>query len=154
MASKPSVRTWSNSRGEGRVLNVDLVDETVQDFCYGFTELYTTPPPTFPFTLLSFPLPLPPSLHLAFQGEIRACAFNEAADKLQSQLEMGQVRFPFYNVSRICTCTCIQVYYISRGRLKPANKKFSSVKNDYELNMTDDTEVELVGVVITSWFRL
>jgi ssDNA-binding replication factor A large subunit len=60
VASKPSIITWSNSRGEGRVLNVDLVDET---------------------------------------GEIRACAFNEAADKLQSQLEMGQV------------------YYISRGHL-------------------------------------
>ena len=29
VASKPSIRTWSNSRGEGRVLNVDLVDETV-----------------------------------------------------------------------------------------------------------------------------
>jgi replication factor A1 len=86
VVSKPSIKTWSNSRGEGRVLNVDLVDET---------------------------------------GEIRACAFNEAADKLQSQLEMGQV------------------YYISRGCLKPANKKFSSVKNDYELNMNDDTEVEL-----------
>lgn len=86
VASKPSIRTWSNSRGEGRVLNVDLVDET---------------------------------------GEIRACAFNEVADKMQAQLEMGQV------------------YYISRGRLRPANKKFSSVKNDYELNMVEDTEVEL-----------
>ena len=29
VASKPSIRTWSNSRGEGRVFNVDLVDETV-----------------------------------------------------------------------------------------------------------------------------
>ena len=44
----------------------------------------------------------------------------------------------------------LQVYYVSRGRLKPANKKFSSVRNDYELNMNEDTEVELVGVAITS----
>ena len=29
VVSKPSVRTWNNSRGEGRVFNVDLVDETV-----------------------------------------------------------------------------------------------------------------------------
>ena len=29
VASKPSIRTWSNSKGEGRVFNVDLVDESV-----------------------------------------------------------------------------------------------------------------------------
>ena len=29
VASKPSIRTWSNSRGEGRVFNVELVDESV-----------------------------------------------------------------------------------------------------------------------------
>ena len=29
VTSKPAIRTWSNSRGEGRLLNVDLVDETV-----------------------------------------------------------------------------------------------------------------------------
>lgn len=31
VASKPSIRTWSNSRGEGRVFNVDLVDESVSE---------------------------------------------------------------------------------------------------------------------------
>ena len=29
MASKPSIREWSNSRGQGKVFNVDLVDESV-----------------------------------------------------------------------------------------------------------------------------
>ena len=29
VSSKPSIRTWSNSRGEGRVFNVDIVDESV-----------------------------------------------------------------------------------------------------------------------------
>jgi replication factor A1 len=86
VASKPSIRTWSNSRGEGRVLNVDLVDET---------------------------------------GEIRAVGFNEMADKMQGLLELGQV------------------YFVSRGRLKPANKKFSSVKNDYQLTLGDETTIEL-----------
>ena len=32
-------------------------------------------------------------LSLSSQGEIRAVAFNEVADKLQSQMELGQVRF-------------------------------------------------------------
>ena len=39
---------------------------------------------------------------------------------------------------------------MSRGRLKPANKKFSSVKNDYELTLSEETSVEVVGVVIIS----
>lgn len=29
VSSNPSIRTWSNSRGEGRVFSVDLVDESV-----------------------------------------------------------------------------------------------------------------------------
>ena len=29
VSSKPAIRTWSNSRGEGRVFNVDLVDSSV-----------------------------------------------------------------------------------------------------------------------------
>ena len=33
------------------------------------------------------------------QGEIRAFAFNEVADKMQGQLEMGQVRFPFHTLA-------------------------------------------------------
>jgi len=38
------------------------------------------------------------------------------------------------------------VYYISRGRLKPANKQYSGgVKNDYELTIGNETDVELVG---------
>ncbi len=35
-----------------------------------------------------------------------------------------------------------KVYYISKGGLKPANKRYSSVKNDYELTITDRTVVE------------
>lgn len=85
VTSKPSIRTWNNSKGEGRVFNVDLVDES---------------------------------------GEIRACAFNEVADRFHSAFEMNKV------------------YYISRGKLKPANKKFSSIKNDYELTLNQDTVVE------------
>ena len=43
--------------------------------------------------------------------------------------------------------TLIQVYYISRGRLRPANKQYTgSINNDYELNLTDDTDVELVSL--------
>ena len=37
------------------------------------------------------------------------------------------------------------MYFISRGRLKPANKQYTTIKNDYELSFTDDTEVEEVS---------
>ena len=34
VASKPSIREWSNSRGQGKVFNVDLVDESVSGRLY------------------------------------------------------------------------------------------------------------------------
>ena len=49
-----------------------------------------------------------------------------------------------------CTHAHTQMYYISRGRLRPANKQYTgSIRNDYELNLTDDTDVELVSLVRT-----
>lgn len=36
---------------------------------------------------------------------------------------------------------------MSRGRIKPANKQYSSVKNDYELFFQSDTIVEEVQTV-------
>ena len=42
------------------------------------------------------------------------------------------------------THTHTQVYYISGGYLKPANKRYSGgIKNDYTLTFNDDTEVEV-----------
>lgn len=45
----------------------------------------------------------------------------------------------------------MQVYYLSRGRLKPANRQFNNTNNDYELSLNEDTEVELVSEV---WGRM
>ena len=38
------------------------------------------------------------------------------------------------------------MYYISRGRLRPANKQFNTTKNDYELTLNEDSEIELVRI--------
>lgn len=35
-----------------------------------------------------------------------------------------------------------KVYYISRCTLKPANKQYSTLNNDYEMTFTNDTMVE------------
>eukprot|EP00118_Oscarella_pearsei_P026443 m.309911 g.309911 ORF g.309911 m.309911 type:complete len:619 (+) comp48548_c0_seq1:47-1903(+) len=86
VTSKTSMKTWSNSRGDGQLFSVDLLDES---------------------------------------DEIRATAFNEQAVKLFPLFEKGKV------------------YLISRGQLRPANKRYTSIKNDYELTFSNDTTVEL-----------
>ncbi|KAL5203099.1 hypothetical protein ABZP36_014051 [Zizania latifolia] len=53
----------------------------------------------------------------AHGGEIRASCFKEAVDKFYSLIEVGKV------------------YLISRGTLRPAQKKYSPLNNDYEINL-------------------
>ncbi|CAG9770947.1 unnamed protein product [Ceutorhynchus assimilis] len=57
-------------------------------------------------------------------GEIRLTAFGTTVDK-------------YYDVIQVD-----KVYYISKCQVKPANKQFNTVKNDYEMTMTSDTIVE------------
>lgn len=64
-------------------------------------------------------------------GEIKATAFNQAVDELYNRLEEGKV------------------YYISRGRVNLAKKKFSHLSNEYELSLERTTEIEEVREIIT-----
>jgi replication factor A1 len=93
VTSKTNIRRWNNSRGEGKVFSVDLLDES---------------------------------------DEIRATAFNELVDKFYDVLEKGKV------------------YFISRGSVRTANKKFTSIKNDYELHFNHETTIEPVTVATTN----
>ncbi len=45
----------------------------------------------------------------------------------------------------------LQVYYISRGRLKPANRSFNTTSCEYEISLNEDSEVELVSVCVWVW---
>ncbi|GLH01762.1 Replication protein A subunit [Gryllus bimaculatus] len=56
-------------------------------------------------------------------GEIRATAFREQVDKYYDLIEVNNV------------------YFISRCTLKTANKKFTSIKHDYEITFNSDTQV-------------
>jgi len=56
-------------------------------------------------------------------GQIKATMFRDAVDK-------------FYDVFQEN-----HVYIISKGQLKPANKKFSRLPNEYELTLNSDAEV-------------
>uniref|UniRef100_A0A3Q4GTL6 Replication protein A subunit n=1 Tax=Neolamprologus brichardi TaxID=32507 RepID=A0A3Q4GTL6_NEOBR len=78
VTNKSSIRTWSNSKGEGKLFSFEIVDES---------------------------------------GEIRITAFNKEVDKFFSLVEQGKV------------------YYISKATLKPANKQYTTLKNDYEITL-------------------
>ncbi|GLT25193.1 hypothetical protein SLA2020_003380 [Shorea laevis] len=56
--------------------------------------------------------------------QIQATMFNEAARKFYDKFQLGKV------------------YYISRGTLKVANMQFKTVKNDYEMTLNENSEVE------------
>lgn len=56
-------------------------------------------------------------------GEIRATAFKSECDKFFDLIEINKV------------------YFITRGAIKTANKKFSNLNNDYELTLTADTQI-------------
>uniref|UniRef100_A0A672FTN3 Replication protein A subunit n=1 Tax=Salarias fasciatus TaxID=181472 RepID=A0A672FTN3_SALFA len=57
------------------------------------------------------------------QGEIKITAFNKEADKFFSLVEQGKV------------------YYISKATLKVANKQYTSLKNDYEMNLHTNSSI-------------
>lgn len=84
VTKKGDVRTWSNARGEGKLFSMDLMDDS---------------------------------------GEIRCTGFSAAVDKFYDTIEQGKV------------------YYISRCTLKTANKQYTSIKNDYEMTITNDTSI-------------
>merc|ERR1712117_981481 len=78
------IRKWSNSRGEGYLFSMDLIDSS---------------------------------------GEIRATAFKEQCDKFYNMIEVGKL------------------YFISGCQLKTANKQYSTLNNEYEMTMRNDTEI-------------
>jgi replication factor A1 len=62
-------------------------------------------------------------------GEIAACFFKESADKFYPLLEVNQV------------------YTFANGRLKVANKQYSSCSSDYEISFGNDADIRLCAQV-------
>ncbi|XP_044387701.1 replication protein A 70 kDa DNA-binding subunit C [Triticum aestivum] len=58
-------------------------------------------------------------------GEIRATCFGAAVDQFYDLIEVDKV------------------YLVSRGSLKPANKRFSPLNNDYEINLEPSSSIEV-----------
>jgi len=62
-------------------------------------------------------------------GEIAACFFKETAEKFYPLLEVNQV------------------YTFANGRLKVANKQYSSCSSDYEITFGNDADIRLCAEV-------
>jgi len=58
-------------------------------------------------------------------GEIRATAFNELAETLNQTFQVDQT------------------YYISKGHLKVANKRFNSLNSEFEITLGKETQVSV-----------
>ncbi|KAJ3589574.1 hypothetical protein NHX12_010419 [Muraenolepis orangiensis] len=82
VTNKSEIRTWSNSRGDGKLFSMEVIDGS---------------------------------------GEIKITAFNSEVDKF----------FPLVEKDK--------VYCISKATIKLANKKFSTLKNDYEMTLHSST---------------
>ena len=89
VVKKADLRQYKNARGEGCILNLDLIDRE--------------------------------------QTMIQATAFNETAKKLDAEIQQDKV------------------YLISGGQIKTANKKFTAIKNDYNIILGFDSRVEEAG---------
>jgi hypothetical protein len=131
VTAKSDIRRWNNAKGEGTLFSVDLLDE---------------------------------------QGsEIRGTFFKELVDKFYTMLDTGRV-FLFsgpwathYALSSLedsmpgiapkltCDITlCVPMRVSPGGRLKVAQKQYTSLKNDYEItfdNTTTITQVEDEGKI-------
>ncbi|XP_031632411.1 replication protein A 70 kDa DNA-binding subunit, partial [Contarinia nasturtii] len=57
-------------------------------------------------------------------GQIRVTAFRDLVDKFYDMIEVDKV------------------YFFSKGQLKPANKQFSNIPNDYELTLSSDSVIQ------------
>jgi replication factor A1 len=63
-------------------------------------------------------------------GEIRCTMFKEGVDKYYDMLEDGKT------------------YTFSRGQLKPANQRYNTCQNDYEMTLSGDTEIQYCSETI------
>jgi replication factor A1 len=68
--------------------------------------------------------------------EIQATMFKEAADKFYDKLQLGKL------------------YYISKGSLRAANKRYSTINNEYEMTLNQSSEVEEIPEQESSSFKL
>ncbi|CAM6098031.1 unnamed protein product [Calypogeia fissa] len=68
--------------------------------------------------------------------QIQATMFKEAADKFYDKLQLGKL------------------YYISKGSLRAANKRYSTINNDYEMTLNEKSEVEEIPEEESSSFKV
>lgn len=96
VTNKSSVRTWSNSRGEGKLFSFEIVDESVSKGVVRPAYLSMCMHVNTCHTWLYLLLPgrskkLSHGKCARQQGEIKITAFNDEVDKFFSLVEQGKV---------------------------------------------------------------
>lgn len=111
--SKSAVRTFNTQRGEGKVASMDIVDEQVR------------PPTSFPACIATaWVSGTQPCLGWLQGTSMGVTMWREFVDRHYAGIEEGKV------------------YFITRGSVKPANKKYASTRNDYEMHLDGRTSIE------------
>lgn len=91
VTNKANIRTWSNSRGEGKLFSFEILDESVSR---KVLTLACNMPKYCMLHMTRFFSPfccIHAMKHLGQQGEIKITAFNKEVDKFFSLVEQGKV---------------------------------------------------------------
>lgn len=127
VTAKSPIRTWSNAKGEGKLFSMDLMDES---------------------------------------GQIRVTGFRDSVDKFYEMIEVN-MEFSAFTSNKVHFCLFChliflkfftilvistfdfqsiaqidKIYFFSKAQMKPANKQFSNLPNEYELTLTNDSMIQ------------
>ncbi|KAL0589332.1 hypothetical protein ABG067_002551 [Albugo candida] len=140
VTNRAPIKNWTNARGQGKLFSIDLLDskggeirdiQSLNPYTGGRWTIkarVTNRAPIKNWTNARgqgklFSIDLLDSKG----GEIRGTMFNDAVDKFYDVLRPGQV------------------FYFSGGKIRMANRKFSSVNNDYEITFDQHSEISLAS---------
>lgn len=93
VTNKSKIRTWTNSRGEGKLFSFEIVDESVSKGVEGSYCIWLLPV-NVGHTWLIFASSVRRNVkwkRACQQGEIKITAFNKEVDKFFSLVEQGKV---------------------------------------------------------------
>lgn len=92
VTNKSTIRTWSNSRGDGKLFSMELVDESVSIWSHWLFSCHVNKVQDFQVSAKPDLLLILTKFYVYLQGEIRVTGFNQEVDKFYSLVEVGKVR--------------------------------------------------------------
>lgn len=134
---KSEMKTYNSAKGEGSLFSMDLCDDSGEIRCalLGTTSALvrrlaklsgaTTKPLLFSPLNIHVPRAIVSVQQMTQCVFLRATCFREVADRFYPMIEVGKT------------------YLIARGQLKMANKKFSTLNNQYEMTLGYESNIQV-----------